>query len=421
MIGVGLALKEADDYETFLHDQLERHADWPWKVCVWHRNAEHMQVGAKNDGIDAYFYDICREHGAFIVTGHQHTYSRTHSMTNYEDLTQNPDFSQMDPNHVNLEPGKSFTIVTGLSGSNPRYWISKHMSQSHWAAVVARQNMAGFGNLVCEFEMVPSNPGTKSYDGFCKYEDLSGFVHDSFTIKSSPRPVGVIRRSYNRVLTKVETKKEQFWWYAATGAAHSVWGRTLQEAASYRWKKTLAEALGEEEDIVEEKLADQLSDFVFPVSIKVELVFQDQLPYLKFDAPFPADRIARVRLQFTGSRLRRSYDLDNSEYQEHPKKFSLILYKALGSRQTFTSEESFSSKKPVEWEFKLSSVQEAHNRAVWISPDLKKLLSGVKEDEECLIPVLGDTVYGREFLVNAFASTARLAPSVVFEIIKTDI
>jgi hypothetical protein len=53
-----------------------------WKVCGWHQNQNKMQVGGKGDEMGWAVYEACRQQGAIIITGHEHTYHRTKTMTN---------------------------------------------------------------------------------------------------------------------------------------------------------------------------------------------------------------------------------------------------------------------------------------------------------------------------------------------------
>ena len=49
-----------------------------WKICAWHKNQHRMQVSRKADETNWRVYEECRKAGAFVTTGHSHTYSRTH-------------------------------------------------------------------------------------------------------------------------------------------------------------------------------------------------------------------------------------------------------------------------------------------------------------------------------------------------------
>ena len=58
-----------------------------WKVCQWHQNQEAMQVGDKSDEMGWDVYDTCRRLGAIVQTGHEHSYSRTKTLTNIQTQT----------------------------------------------------------------------------------------------------------------------------------------------------------------------------------------------------------------------------------------------------------------------------------------------------------------------------------------------
>ena len=65
-----------------------------WKVCNWHQNQNKMQVGGKGDEMGWAVYEACRQKGAIIITGHEHTYHRTKTMTNTPDPDHRPDLLQ---------------------------------------------------------------------------------------------------------------------------------------------------------------------------------------------------------------------------------------------------------------------------------------------------------------------------------------
>jgi hypothetical protein len=57
-----------------------------------------------------------------------------------EQLLDAPTFSdQSNRNIVEVSPGKTFLIVSGLSGAQPREWSDKRAQSPLWAAVIAKQ------------------------------------------------------------------------------------------------------------------------------------------------------------------------------------------------------------------------------------------------------------------------------------------
>jgi hypothetical protein len=80
-----------------------------WKICAWHGNHIDFQTGDKGAAYDATdrslpyeMYRNCADHGALIINGNEHTYSRTCVM---EDIGNLDDGGPAFPNRVNREPG----------------------------------------------------------------------------------------------------------------------------------------------------------------------------------------------------------------------------------------------------------------------------------------------------------------------------
>lgn len=89
-----------------------------WKVCTWHKNMAAMQVGSKGDEAGWPVYEACRQMGALIMTGHEHSYHRTKTMTNIQSQIIDPTCS--DPSQECVSPGKTFVVVSGLGGRDMR-------------------------------------------------------------------------------------------------------------------------------------------------------------------------------------------------------------------------------------------------------------------------------------------------------------
>src|SRR3989338_8661474 len=97
-------------YSPYIQSQLQL-SNNIWKVCSWHKNQNTMQVGLKTDEMGWSVYETCRQQGAIIATGHEHTYERTKTLTNIQaltvDTTQHPVSAgvQGNPNSVLVAPG----------------------------------------------------------------------------------------------------------------------------------------------------------------------------------------------------------------------------------------------------------------------------------------------------------------------------
>lgn len=69
------------DHAQFIEEAFTIHHNVTWKICIWHKNQEKLQTGDKEDETGYLVYEVCRRHGAMILTGHEHSYERTHLMS----------------------------------------------------------------------------------------------------------------------------------------------------------------------------------------------------------------------------------------------------------------------------------------------------------------------------------------------------
>jgi hypothetical protein len=159
------------DHVAYLRDQLAR-TDAVWKICSWHKNQRLMQVGGKPDEVGWKPYEACREEGAIIATGHEHSYSRTHLMDDFE-----PPSIASTADTLVVEEGQTFVVVSGLGGRSIR---RQRHDAPWWASVYARDQDADAGALFCVF-FAPGKPNRAS----CYFKDIDGNVPDRFELISS--------------------------------------------------------------------------------------------------------------------------------------------------------------------------------------------------------------------------------------------
>ncbi len=151
----------------------------PWRICSWHKTQAPMQAGEKVKNETGWgVYEACRAGGAMVVTGHNHVYSRTHLMSNFENQT----IASRD-NLLILEKGKSFVVVSGLGGINVRHEVLLPPPPGHrgewWASVYTSNQNATYGALFCTFYV---NGQHDKAD--CYFEDINGKRPDEFTLMS---------------------------------------------------------------------------------------------------------------------------------------------------------------------------------------------------------------------------------------------
>jgi hypothetical protein len=120
------------NHVQFIDEIFTRFKNVPWKFCIWHKNQQKLQTGDKTDETGYLVYEMCRKYGAMVFTGHEHSYERTHLMSNYETqkVASNSSF-------LELRPGYSFAAVSGLGGDSIRSWKFGNQNLPHWAATAA--------------------------------------------------------------------------------------------------------------------------------------------------------------------------------------------------------------------------------------------------------------------------------------------
>jgi Calcineurin-like phosphoesterase len=152
-----------------------------WKLCLWHYNQKAMQVGAKTDEMGWAVYERCRKLGAIIVTGHEHSYSRTKTLSSM--TNQTVDASCSSRSNLCVGPNRTVTFVSGLGGNSVRdqercFPTSyPHGCKGEWGYIYAEQQGATHGALFITFH-VDGNP--KKARGY--FKDVAGNKKDSFTI-----------------------------------------------------------------------------------------------------------------------------------------------------------------------------------------------------------------------------------------------
>ncbi len=157
-------------HEAFLEKTLSE-AQTPWKVCNWHKNQKKLQVGGKSDEVGWLAYETCLKFGAFVATGHEHSYERTHLLSSMERQTV-----VSKENKLVLEPGKSFAFVSGLGGREVR---DQELTGDWWAKIYTSNQSATFGVLLCDFN-IDNNP-RKAH---CQFKNIAGQIVDDFQLES---------------------------------------------------------------------------------------------------------------------------------------------------------------------------------------------------------------------------------------------
>jgi len=166
--------------DTYIRDQLAADNS-VWSICSWHKDMQLMQVGGKQDETGWPVYEEARKGGAIIATAHEHSYSRTHLLSNITNQTV-----VSTANTLTLTKGNSFAFVSGLGGNSVRPQL---LSGDWWASISAStclvndpvcQPDAHFGVLFGVF-----NVDGQSNKALFYFKDVTGRIVDSFTVISN--------------------------------------------------------------------------------------------------------------------------------------------------------------------------------------------------------------------------------------------
>jgi len=165
------------DYATYIDQQMSAY-NTTFKVCLWHRNMYAMQNGDKPDETGWPVYQTCLKHGAFVITGHDHSYCRSYVMSSFEQQ-QIAGTYPYSRDQLTISPGNSFVVVNGLGGkSGHTGWTN----DPWWATDSTKKNdITEAGAVFCSF-----NWQNVQNTASCYFKDIRGITHDTWTIVSRP-------------------------------------------------------------------------------------------------------------------------------------------------------------------------------------------------------------------------------------------
>lgn len=174
--GVGSIGKNTFEY---LEGVLNQSSQYVWKVCSWHKQMRAYQLGDKGNAVPWKYYKACKAHGAIIAQGHEHSYSRTYTISDFEK------FEVKDKSDVlRVGGGMSFTFTNGLGGHSVRkqFLCKKKGSCPFWAKIYTRDQGAKPGALFCSF-----NAGGVEDRAKCYFKNIKNQIIDEFEIQSLNR------------------------------------------------------------------------------------------------------------------------------------------------------------------------------------------------------------------------------------------
>ncbi len=178
--------KDSSEQVGFIRDSLAND-NAVWEVCSWHKNQRSMQVGAKSDEVGWNAYQECMNGGAMVSTGHEHSYSRTLTLTDVGSGSN--DHGAMGAyDFVELGEGKNFVFTSGLAGvgirtfntgyhSGDTWWSSYYTSDRWMMNGVMKSGTARYGALFIKFHVDGDPKKATAY-----FKDIQGRIADQFTI-----------------------------------------------------------------------------------------------------------------------------------------------------------------------------------------------------------------------------------------------
>ena len=168
------------EFEDYIEEQYEN-SDAIWRISSWHKLMNAMQVGAKPDETGWGVYEASRKAGAIVATAHEHSYSRTHLMSDFDDQeiasTTEPLVLAADDPGTGPDEGRTFAFVSGLAGDSIRNQV---VDADWWASVYTGTQNANDGALFAVFH-TGGNPRAASF----YFKDVDGNVPDAFTVVST--------------------------------------------------------------------------------------------------------------------------------------------------------------------------------------------------------------------------------------------
>lgn len=185
MVFVGQDGVNAGDntYAPYIQSQLSSD-DHTWKICSWHKNQNAMQVGGKADEMGWNSYESCKDLGAIIATAHEHSYSRTKSLSSMQNQIVDQDWPS--PNNLRVDPGSSLVFVSGLGGKSIRDQerclptVYPYGCNGEWANIYTTNQAAQYGVLFITFNV---NGDPNKAHGY--FKNVLGSVIDEFDINTN--------------------------------------------------------------------------------------------------------------------------------------------------------------------------------------------------------------------------------------------
>jgi len=187
---VGTCSYSATQHINYVDDQFSTFGSM-WKIVNWHKNQRLYQLCTKSDETGYGILDASRQHGAIVMTAHEHSYARTYEMSHFQDFEY--DDSKFNPTLRSGNDGTSFLFVSGLGGESIRDNCDDLEESPWWASTAAGNGCTGYcrnngganrdvqdGAFFCTFKY-----NGQPNQALCYFKDTTGYVFDSFMVYSN--------------------------------------------------------------------------------------------------------------------------------------------------------------------------------------------------------------------------------------------
>ena len=153
---------------TYIRDQAAA-TTAPWVLSIFHQQMAKMNVGSKGDTTGWGVYEEGRAQGVTTWNGHEHSYGRTHLLS---DMDTQAIADNTSP--YTIIKGRSLVVQTGAGGASLRAF-GPYANQSYWAA----KYNANYGVNICTFG---ASGDPRRAD--CTFKSVGGTTRDSWTMYS---------------------------------------------------------------------------------------------------------------------------------------------------------------------------------------------------------------------------------------------
>lgn len=200
-MGLFMAFSGVDVYDSqydsamHLRDSLAAN-DAIWSVCAWHKNQNDMQAGSKGDEAGWAVYQACQQEGGIIITGHEHSYSRTLTLTDLGNET-NGHGATGQPELMVVGEGSTFVSVVGTGGQALRdYEADAHADDTWWSTIYTTNYYVRDRQVVTDWDPVPGAlfidfyVDGDPYKASAYFKNINGAIIDEYDIVRDPVMTG---------------------------------------------------------------------------------------------------------------------------------------------------------------------------------------------------------------------------------------